>query len=155
MTHEASDRGTLGRGNPQVGGSSVEDDLELLRRGTDSDRSIVLGVHVVYDQSCVFLRDDRLTGKGDTVTTFKHPLLVMVITHHHSPELLPGLLINLREGRHLPTLTSETHQRFLTHVLQPLGSLETKVLVLQELGFHLWRRPEIVSIRVEGSLGDG
>jgi len=89
------------------------------------------------------------------VTTFEHPLLVVVITHHHGPELLPSLLINFREGRHLPTLTSETHQRLLTHVLEPLWSLETKVLVLQELGFHLRRRPEVVSIRVERSLGDG
>ena len=89
------------------------------------------------------------------MTTLNHPLLIMIVTDHHGPELLPSLLIDLRQGRHLPTLPTEAHEGFLTDILEPLGGLETQVLVLQELGFHLWRRPEIVSIGVEGSLRNG
>jgi hypothetical protein len=49
-TYETSDRGALGGRNPKVGRSSVENDLELLRGSSDSNRSVVLSVHVVYDQ---------------------------------------------------------------------------------------------------------
>jgi hypothetical protein len=45
--YETSDRGALGGRDPKVRRSSVENNLELLGRSTDSDRSIVLGVHVV------------------------------------------------------------------------------------------------------------
>ena len=86
------------------------------------------------------------------MTSLDHPLLVVVLAHHHGPELLPSLLIDLGEGRHLPTLTSETHQRLLTDRVKPLGSLEAQVLVLQELGLHLGTGPEIASIGVKGGL---
>ena len=60
-TYETSDRGTLGGRNPKDRRSSVENDLELLRGSSDSDRSIVLSVHVVYDQFHVVSQIDRLT----------------------------------------------------------------------------------------------
>ena len=47
VTYETGDGGTLGRRDPEVGRSSVEDDLELLGWGSNSDRRIVLCVHVV------------------------------------------------------------------------------------------------------------
>jgi hypothetical protein len=43
--------GALGRGNPQVRGSGVEDNHEGLGRSTKGDGSKVLGIHVVADRN--------------------------------------------------------------------------------------------------------
>ena len=46
-TYETSDARTSLSGDPEVGGTSVEDDLERLRGVTEGDRSVVLQVRVV------------------------------------------------------------------------------------------------------------
>ncbi len=48
VLQEAS-KTTLGGGNPQVGGSSIKDNLEGLRRSSNLDLSVELGVLVVID----------------------------------------------------------------------------------------------------------
>lgn len=42
---------TVRGGNPQIGATSVEDDLELLGRGAKGDSTVVLGVLVVVDDN--------------------------------------------------------------------------------------------------------
>ena len=48
VTHETSDARTGLSGDPEVGRTSVKDDLERLRGVTEGDRSVVLQVRVIY-----------------------------------------------------------------------------------------------------------
>lgn len=83
------------------------------------------------------------------MATLDHPLLIVVVAHHHGPELVPSLFIDLGQRRHLPSLTSETHHGLLTDRVHPFWSLEAEMLVLQELSFHLWGWSEVCSIGIE------
>jgi len=62
------DPGAIGRWDPEIGRSGVEDDFEILGRSADGDRSVVLGVFKVGDGNVggISLRVTEVDGRVDT-----------------------------------------------------------------------------------------
>ena len=152
QTHEACDGRARGGGDPEVGRSGVKDHFELLRRGSDSDRGVVLRVHVVCGQRRLSFSDrdfenPLLTGQRDAVAPLEHPLAqARVLSDHLSPVLL---LLLLGQGhlarRHRSSSTAESAERLLVIAIE----VETEVLGPKVSRLLLGGRVQVRSVRVE------
>jgi len=56
-------------GNPQVAGSSIEDNIELLSGGTDGDGTIELSLRVVLQRDIMPVTDLRVEADGGTLAS--------------------------------------------------------------------------------------